>query len=107
MSDDALYLIDLFEQMQNNLQDELMNKTISNKTFDRFSYSSWAIQEIIIEINEYEYYTSVAIIREILKNKETDYERFYNVNKSRNIRYLHALDTIKYMLELTGGYINA
>lgn len=106
MTDDAEYILDLFRVQLNSFAAELVNTNIRRERFDKFSYSSWAIQETVNAISDYEKfgYVSVSVIRSILKEQQRSYEMWYNSNMERHIRYKYALETVEYLLRLTGGY---
>lgn len=105
MSNDALWLIELFKIQSDILKTELSNPRIRREKFDKFSYSAWAISETLLIIGDYSGYVGVGFIREVLKMQIYDYEKYYNDNQERHIRYMYAADMIQKLLDLTGGYI--
>lgn len=104
MSDDALDLMELFNNIIASSEERMYNKNISNKSFDRLSYGAWAIKETLVQMYEYEYYVSIGIIYEILKGQQSDYERYYRANKVRNVRYKYALKSVNHLINIIGGY---
>lgn len=105
MSNDAIWVMDLFQMQLGAIRTELKDKKIKRDKFDKFSYSSWAICETLRCIGDYTGYISVGLIREILKMQLYDYEKYYNDNPEKHLRYKYAAEMIESLLNLTGGYI--
>lgn len=106
MSDDAKWLLDLFKMQLEVLKNEMLDDRIRRDRFDKLSYSSWAITETLLIVNEYSGYICVSILREILNMQYYDYITYYEKNKKQHVRYKYASEIIKNLLNLTEGYIN-
>ena len=108
MSDDAAWLLDLFKMQLEVLKDEMLDDRMRKDRLDKLSYSSWAISETLLAVDEYsEYgYICVSVIREVLNMQYYDYKSYYERNKERHIRYKYASEIIKNLLNLTEGYVN-
>ncbi|MPM43215.1 hypothetical protein SDC9_89888 [bioreactor metagenome] len=106
MSNDALWLIDLFRIQIDCYRDELVNTRIKREKFNRFSYSAWAITETLLAIENYEGYVCVGTIREILKMQLYDYKKYSKGRSEIHQNYLYAAEVIEYLLTLTDGYVS-
>ncbi len=104
MNNDAKWIIEIFQLQLAALRKELSNPKIRRDKFDKYSYSSWAIVETLLAIDDYSGYVTVGLIREILTLQLLDYESYYNRNKERHIKYKYAHDMIENLLELIGGW---
>lgn len=105
MTDDAKYLYDLFIIQLGNVNECMLNKKLSFRRFDRYSYGKWAIIETVEAIRETPSCVSVKTIRDILKYQIMSYEMYYNADEERQKRYLYAMEMCQYLLKLTGGYL--
>lgn len=105
MSNDALWLIDLFQMQLGCYRSELTNVRIKREKFNKFSYSAWAITETLLAIDSYEGYVCVGTIREILKMQLHDYMRYSKGRNEIHQNYLYAAEIIEYLLTLTDGYV--
>lgn len=106
MTNDALYLIDLFSMQRDIIKTDLRDKRIRRDKFDRYSYRAWAIQETLDAIAEYdEGILSVCVIRNILKYQMEEYDKWYRENKTNNEKFLHAFNIVKELYKLTGGWM--
>lgn len=100
-----MWLMELLQMQLEALKDALTNVRLRRDRFDKFSYSSWAITETLLAIDDYSGYVCVGTIREILTMQLHDYKSYYNRNKEKNIKYMYAAEIIEYLLTLTEGYI--
>lgn len=108
MTPDALFLMDLFDMDWMIYKNETLQKTIKPDTFDKFSYSMWAIEEFYKVIdslsNTYDP-IDVDDLREILRTQMMVYDSWYGDN-NKQIRYKYARDAISELYRLSGGYVN-
>lgn len=107
MSEDALWLVDLFQMQLGSLRGELSDPRIRRDKFDKFSYSAWAITETMLSIDDYSGFVEASTIREILKMQFHDYTNYYinSRNKELSIKYKYAADMVEYLYTLTEGYV--
>lgn len=104
MTGDALYLVDLFKMQYDFFKSGMLDKGLRRDKFDRYSYSSWAINDTIEAIKTYDGMVCVSVIREILREQISIYEMYYRSNEKTQERYKHALNAVNYLYKLTGGY---
>lgn len=104
MTGDALYLFDLFKMQYDFFKTGMLDKGLRRDKFDRYSYSSWAINDTLEAIKAYDGMVSVSVIREILREQISMYDMYYRANKKTQERYKHALNAVNYLYKLTGGY---
>lgn len=105
MTNDAKWIIEIFQLQIASLRKELTNPRLRPDKFDKYSYSSWAVVETLLAIDDYSGYITVGTIKEILDMQLVDYEHYYNSNKELHIKYKYARDMIQNLLELIGGWI--
>ena len=105
MNNDAKWVIEMFQLQLAVLRKELSNPRIKRDKFDKYSYSSWAIVETLLAIDDYSGYVTVGLIREILTMQLSDYDSYYRRNPDKHLKYKYAHDMIENLLELVGGWI--
>lgn len=105
MSNDAIWLVDLINMELASLKTSMDNPRIKRETFDKFSYSSWAILETLKAIHDYPKYVDKFVIAEILEVQLDLYIRFSNTGKAGCKKFSYAADMIEELMKLTGGYI--
>lgn len=105
MTNDALYLIEIFTMQRDLLKTEMLNKSIRIEQFNRYSYGAWAIQELLNAVDEYEGIVTAASIHNMIRLLMDEFDRYYCRNKDRNMRYKHALNILEELSKISGGYI--
>lgn len=105
MSDDAIWLVDLINMELASLRTSMNNPKIKRETFDKLSYSSWAVLETLKAIHDYPKYIDKFVIAEILEIQLDYYIRFSNREKESCKKFAYAADMIEELMKLTGGYI--
>lgn len=105
MSEEALWLLDLFKMQYNSLKDSMTSKKIRRETFDKLSYSAWAVSESIQAINDWTGWVDEYIIAEILQVQLDHYIRFGSSDKECHKKYIYAADMVEQLIKLTGGSI--
>lgn len=106
MSEDAKWIVDLFKMQLGCLKNQLMDGKLTYDRFDELSYESWAIEETLLAINDYQGYVSVKLIREILRLQLHDYQFYGSSNKPAHRKFNFAAEMIKELLDLTRGYVS-
>ncbi len=101
MTEDAIYLIDLFHLQLGSIQWELLGKSILPERFNSYSFSAWAIQETLTAVKSYEGLVTVDVIKDILDVQRDMYGRYYD-GKETQLRFKYAYDTIIYLIKLSG-----
>ena len=105
MSEEALWLMDLFKMQYVSLKDTMASGKIRRDLFDKMSYSAWAVSESIRAINELNGWVDEYAIAEILQIQLDHYIRFGSTNKECHKKYIYAADMIEQLIKLTGGSI--
>ena len=105
LSEEALWLLDLFKMQYNSLKDSMTSKKIRRETFDKLSYSAWAVSESIRAINDWTGWVDEYIIAEILQIQLDHYIRFGCNDKECHKKYIYAADMVEQLIKLTGGSI--
>lgn len=105
MTSDAFYLYDLFKMQYEFFKKSLTDRGLRRDKIDRYSYSSWAIKDTIDAIDSWDGMVSVGVIRGILRDQMSMYDRYYNSNPDKQMRYKHALNAVCYLYKLTEGYV--
>lgn len=106
MSDDARYLIDLFEMQYEMFKKSMLDKQLRNDKFDRYSYSATAIELILNDIRECTSYKDVSLIRQIITLHLEMYDTYLKRSKEAPKRFTYAFKATNYLYSLTGGYLN-
>ena len=83
----------------------MYSKKIRRDTFDKLSYSAWAVSESIRAINDWNGWVDEYTIAEILQVQLDHYIRFGSSDKECNKKYIYAADMIEQLMKLTGGSI--
>lgn len=102
MTEDALYILDLFHLQIGTIKWELMDKAIRPAKFDAYSFGAWAIQESIDAIKSCDGLVDRDTILGILEVQRDMYGSYYD-NNNKQKRFKHALDMINYLIKITGG----
>ena len=108
MSEDALWLLDLFRMQLESLKFELTDRRTICERFDKFSYGAWAVEESINAIYNYRdcQYVQARTILEILETQLQFYSEYSSTTKDKNRRFEYACDMVEQLIKLTGGVIN-
>ena len=105
MTSDAIYLYDMFRMQYDFFKTGLLDKGLRRDKIDRYSYSSWAIKETLDVIDTLDDLVTVGVIRNVLREQMTMYDQYYSRNPNNQMRYKHALNAVKYLFKLTGGFV--
>lgn len=105
LSEEALWLLDLFKMQYNSLKDSMTSKKMRRDTFDKLSYSAWAVSESIRAINQVTGWVDEYTIAEILQIQLDHYIRFGCSDKECHKKYIYAADMVEQLIKLTGGSI--
>lgn len=106
MSSDVMWILDILNLQICSYKNEIStNNQLKRETFEKYSYSSWAISETLKAIADYEGCVCVGHIREILKMQLSDYTEWHSKDPTKYYKYAYAADIITYMLTLTEGWV--
>jgi len=106
ISDDVIWIMDLVHMQLEVLEKDLNNRQIKRETFDKYSYSSWAIKEFLDGIGVVSYKTNLYTVREILINQMQQYLSYYDKDKEYTKKYVYAADMLESLIKIVGGCIH-
>ena len=78
----------------------MYSKKIRRDTFDKLSYSAWAVSESIRTINDWNGCVDEYTIAEILQVQLDHYIRFGSSDKECHKKYIYAADMIEQLMKL-------
>ena len=109
MSDDAKCVLELFEIHLEMLEDLITDKNVRRDKFDRYSYSSHAINLLLNDLRECTSYKDVSLIRQLIRLHMEMYVTFINdairYGKEPHLSFTVAYKAMKYFYALTEGYV--
>ena len=105
LSEEALWLMDLFQMQYSSLKNTMASERIRRELFDKLSYSAWAVSESIRAINQVTGWVDEYTIAEILQVQLDHYIRFGSSDKECHKKYIYAADMVEQLIKLTGGSI--
>ena len=105
MSNDAQYLIDMFNKQLDMFSKLMHDKGLRRDKLDKYSYSSTAIRWVLNDIKECTSYIDVAHIRQILGLHMDMYESFKAHSEHEHKNFDCEMKAIMYLYSLTEVYI--
>lgn len=109
MTDDASYLMETFERQYLMFIENMKDRRLRRDKFDRYSYSSHAINLLLNDLRECTSYKDVSLIRQLIRLHMEMYVTFINeairYGKEPHLSFTVAYKAMKYFYALTEGYI--
>lgn len=104
MDNDVLYLIYLFKAQSDTLRTLLMNPKTTRDEFNEYSYSAWAIEKVVSDIESIKSRVDVNMMRQLLLAHVEMYDSFIESEVKNSEMYEYCQSAVVYLYRLTGGY---